>query len=152
MVRPGGWVFHGPMDGEAYERSRRLFQAFHLEDALRDPEVDVLRVLRGARSFLAGHLGDALRWEEEILDRQGRRPDCRSLRHRMLLGEIEGFGDDVWAYQSESGWSRQGELAPLRWRLLRRVHRIEALLDLSMCGEGRGKEGRVPVPCTPSSG
>lgn len=144
MVRRAGWASHGPMDAREYARSRRIFRAFHLEDALRDPEIDSIPILRGARSFLKGHLGDALRWEEELSAGRAAPTDCRSVRHRMLLDEIDGFGTDVWAYQTASRIPDQDEVGRLRWTLIRRVHRIGALLDLSMDGD-RGAAGRPAV-------
>ncbi len=105
----------------------RIFRAFHLGEALSDPTWDALKVLRGARAYLSGHVLETLSWEESLLDPGSQAHRCLRLRHAPLRREIAAFGRAVWRYQAAGGVPHGGPeiVAGLR----RRIIRVQALLE-----------------------
>lgn len=116
----------------------RIFRAFHLEEALSDPTFDALKVLRGARAFLLGHVLESLSWEESLLDSGSRAHRCLRYRHAPLRREIAAFGRAVWRYQAAGGVPYEGH--DVVTGLRRRIVRVEALLEA--CA-GQEEEGGV---------
>lgn len=114
----------------------RIFRAFRLEEALSDPTFDALKVLRGARAFLLGHVLESLSWEESLLAPDSRAHRCLRHRHAPLRREITAFGRAVWRYQAAGGVLHgRHEIVT---DLLRRIVRVQALLEACAAQEEDG--------------
>lgn len=114
----------------------RIFRAFRLEEALSDPTFDALKVLRGARAFLLGHVLESLSWEESLLDPGSRPHRCLRYRHAPLRREIAAFGRAVWRYQAAGGALHEGHEVVTGLR--RRIVRVQALLEACAAQEEEG--------------
>lgn len=115
---------------DGHESLRRTLGAFRLEQALARGGEDLAGSLRGAASFLHSAIEAMARPEEERFPPGSAEREATEFEHAFLRMELDAMSGEI----RELAEARAAGSAPreraARARLLRRVHRMEAILEL----------------------
>lgn len=108
-----------------------MFGEFETADALESWTPPDLDELRAAAAFLRQEVLPFCRWEEDLLLAAPDEWEAAAFDHGFLAAEIDAFGREVTALEETREWDDEARRRASQ-RLLRRVHRIEAVLELHM--------------------
>lgn len=115
---------------DGHDSLRRTLGAFRLEQALARGGEDLAGSLQGAAAFLHSAVEAMARPEEERFPAGSAQREATEFEHAFLRMELEAMSGEI----RELAEARAGGSAPreraVRARLLRRVHRMEAILEL----------------------
>lgn len=129
-VGAGGRGFPPLEVHDGHESLRRTLGAFRLQQALARGGGEVPGALRGAASFLHASIEAMARPEEERFAAGSAEREATEFEHAFLRMELEALAGEIRGLEeARASGSHPGERAA-RGRLLRRVHRIEVILEL----------------------
>ena len=120
-----------PLAGAAIRFGHRMLLDTLREFGLLGPEGSLIadgETLRGAAAFLRHELLRFARDEERLLGPGTPEHDSASFEHAFLAAEIDAFVREVDALRRIA--PLDGAATAARARVLRRIHRIEAILEL----------------------
>ena len=133
-----------------FEGHRRLldtFREFRAADPGRHPASVDLNELRATAAFLRQEVLPFCRWEEEALEDDREGWETTAFEHAFLAAEIDALAVEVAELERAVDRGRPEDRAANFSRLIRRGHRIEAVLELHMeRTEDRGVWAGPPAP------
>lgn len=106
------------------------YQDFGLEAEVRRRGGASLAALRGAGAFIAAALAAGAPWEERGDGGDPCAREAAAFEHGFLRMELEAYQREVAELDAAQRHGSRAEVSACRRRLLRRIHRIEAVLHL----------------------
>lgn len=115
---------------DAHDSLLRTLGAFRLERALAGSGIRALESLRGAAAFLVSGIGAVAGPEEARYPVDSAEREATAFEHAFLRMELERFSGEIRELEEALGAGSAPAERSARRRLLRRVHRLEVLLEL----------------------
>jgi hypothetical protein len=115
---------------DGHESLRRTLGAFRLERALARGGHDLPGALRGAASFLHSAIEGMARPEEERFPAGSPEREATEFEHAFLRMELGALGGEIRELEEARVAASLARERAVRSRLLRRIHRIEVILEL----------------------